>query len=80
MNIAWGSLAVVCLVSIAVGVGIVVLVSFALVGLSARERTAVGGPADGAPTLSAGAGTATAGLCLLAVAAIVAYGLYIIIA
>jgi hypothetical protein len=44
------------------------------------KRTAVGGPADGAPTLSAGAGTATAGLCLLAVAAIVAYGLYIIIA
>ena len=30
--------------------------------------------------LVAGAGTATAGLCLLAVAAIVAYGLYIIIA
>ena len=41
---------------------------------------AVGGPQDGAPTLSAGAGTAIAGVCLLAVAAIVVYGLYIIIA
>jgi hypothetical protein len=80
VSIAWGSLALVCVVSIAVGVVIVVLVSFALVGLSARERRAVGGPTDGAPTLSAGAGTAVAGLCLLAVALIVAYGLYIIIA
>ena len=66
--------------SLAVGVVIVVLVAFALVGLSARQRAAVGGPADGAPTLSAGAGTAIAGICLLAVACIVAYGLYIIIA
>jgi preprotein translocase subunit SecD len=40
----------------------------------------VGGPHDGASTLSPGTGTAIAGLCLLAVAAIVAYGLYIIIA
>ena len=80
MNIAWGSLAIVSLVSIAVGVVVVVLVAFALVGLSARQRAAVGGPSDGAPTLSAGAGTAVAGLCLLAVAVIVGYGLYIIIA
>ena len=56
------------------------LVSFALVGLSARERAVVGGPRDGAPTLSAGAGTAVAAICLLAVAAIVVYGLYIIVA
>ena len=80
MTVAWGSLFIVCLVSLAVGVLIVVLASFALVGLSARERAAVGGPADGAPTLSAGAGTAVAGLCLLAIAVIVAYGLYIIVA
>lgn len=80
MSVAWGSLVVVCVVSFAVGVMIVVLVSFALVGLSARERAAVGGPHDGAPTLSAGAGTAIAAVCLLAVAAIVLYGLYIIVA
>jgi len=80
MSIAWGSLFLVCIVSLAVGVAVVVLVAFALVGLSARQRAAVGGPDDGAPTLSAGAGTATAALCLAAAAAIVGYGLWIIIA
>jgi len=77
MSVNGEALLIVCAVSLAVGV---VLASFALVGLSARERAAVGGPQDGAPTLSAGAGTAIAGVCLLAVAAIVVYGLYIIIA
>ena len=80
MGVAWGSLLIVCLVSLAVGVVIVSLVAFALVGLSARERAVVGGPADGASGgLSAGAGTAVAGLCLLVVLLIVLYGLYIII-
>lgn len=81
MGVKWGSLLEVALVSLAVGVVLVALVAFALVGLSARQRAAVGGPDDGAPTgLSAGTGTAIAGLCLLAAAAIVGYGLYIIIA
>ena len=81
MTIAWGSLGIVAVVSLAVGVAVVVLVALALVGLSARVRQPAGGPADGAaPRLSAGAGTAVAGVCLLAVAAIVVYGLYIIIA
>lgn len=80
MSVNWGALLIVCVVALAVGVVIVSLVSFALVGLSARERAAVGGPHDGAPTLSAGAGTGIAAACLLAVAAIVIYGLYIIIA
>jgi hypothetical protein len=79
VGIAWGSLLMVCVVSLAVGVAIVVLVAFALVGLSARQRTPVGGPDDGAPTLSSGTGTAIAGLCLLAAAVIVGYGLWIII-
>ena len=79
MSIAWGSLFIVCIVSLAVGVAVVVLVTFALVGLSARQRVAAGGPDDGAPTLSTGAGTAIAGLCLVAAAAIVGYGLWIII-
>ena len=79
MSVAWGSLLIVCVVSLAVGVAIVALVSFALVGLSARQRAAVGGPHDGAPTLGAGAGTATAAICLLAAAAIVGYGLWIIV-
>jgi hypothetical protein len=81
MNINWGSLGIVAVVSIAVGVAVVVLVALALVGLSARVRQPVGGPEDGsAPRLSAASGTAVAGVCLVAVLAIVAYGLYIIIA
>ena len=80
MGIAWGSLFLVFVVSLAVGVAVVALVAFALVGLSSRERALAGGPHDGAPTLRPGAGTAIAGLCLVAVAAIVGYGLYIIIA
>ena len=80
MGIAWGSLFLVFVVSLAVGVAVVALVAFALVGLSARERALVGGPHDGASILSPSEGTAVAGLCLLAVAAIVAYGLYIIVA
>ena len=39
-----------------------------------------GGPYDGAKTLNPAVGTAVAGICLLAVATIVGYGLWIIIA
>jgi hypothetical protein len=56
VGIAWGSLFIVCVISLAVGVAIVALVAFALVGL------------------------AIAGVCLLAAAAIVGYGLWIIVA
>jgi hypothetical protein len=81
MGIAWGSLLVVCVVSLAVGVVVVALVAFALVGLSARAAQPVGGPDDGAePPVSPAIGTTIAVLCLLAVAAIVGYGLYVIVA
>jgi len=53
--------------------------SVALVGLSARVHVPAGGPEDGAPSLSPGAGSAIAGICLIAAAAIVGYGLWIII-
>ena len=79
MSIAWGSLLIVCVVSLAVGVTVVSLVAFALVGLSSRQRTTIGGPNDGAPTPNAAAGTAIAALCLLAATVIVGYGLWIII-
>jgi ABC-type nickel/cobalt efflux system permease component RcnA len=80
MNIHWAALGIVCVVSLAVGVAIVALVAFALVGLSARATpTAVGTDGHHSATLSAGTGTGIAGACLLAVAVIVAYGLYIII-
>ena len=78
------------LVSLAAGVVIVVLVALALVGLSAREPAADTEAADTAdgtepvgratgPVMSAAAGTTLAAVCLLAVAAIVVYGLALVI-
>ena len=88
MSINWGALGVVTIVSFAIGVLVVVLVSLAMVGLSAREPACEGDPvsADETPvigrggnTLSPAAGTSVAVVCLLGAAAIVLYGLYIII-
>lgn len=78
MSISWGSLFLVCVVSLAIGVAVVVLVSFALVGLSARRGATGDGPRGDAP-VAAGTGTGIAAACLLAAAAIVGYGLWIII-
>ena len=88
MTINWGSLGIVAVVSLAVGVLVVVLVSLALVGLSAREAATHGEPVSaddtpiigrGSSTMSPAAGTAVAGVCLIAAAAIVLYGLYLIV-
>lgn len=86
MTIDWGALAVVAVVSLAVGVLVVGLVSLALVGLSARELSRVGDPADGTPVigrrrngLSPTAGLVTAVLCLGAAAAIVLYGFSLLV-
>ena len=88
MSINWGALGVVTIVSFAVGVLVVVLVSLAMVGLSAREpgRDGEAVSADDTPvigrggsTLSPAAGTAVAAVCLLGAAAIVLYGLYVIV-
>jgi hypothetical protein len=75
VTIAWGSLFLVFVVSLAIGVAVVVLVAFALVGLSARSQPATVGRRG----LSPAAGTAVAGLCLTAAALIVGYGLYVIV-
>lgn len=88
MSINWGALGVVTIVSFAIGVLVVVLVSLAVVGLSAREPARDGEPvsADDTPVIGRGgsalspaAGTAVAVVCLLGAAAIVLYGLYIIV-
>ncbi len=71
-------MALVAIVSLAVSVAVVALLAFAIVGLSAREHAQLGG-AGTAGALSPGAGFAVAGLCLLAVVAIVGCGLYVII-
>jgi hypothetical protein len=76
MHITWDSLLVVFVVSFAAAVAVVVLVSFALVALSARDRAGAGAPAR----IGAGGSTVIAGICLTAAAAIVLYGLYLILA
>jgi hypothetical protein len=69
--IDWSSLAVVAVVGAAVALTVVTLVALAIVGLSGRPDPA----ASPSP-----AGRAVAGLCLVAVATIVSYGLYVIAA
>ena len=87
MVINWGALGVVAIVSLAIGVLVVVLASLALVGLSTRE------PVDldpvsvdespiigrGGSKLSLTGGTVVETVCLLGAAAIVLYGLYVIV-
>jgi len=60
---------------------VVLLVAFALVGLSAAAagRHADGRADAGTPGLPPAAGTALAVLCLLATAVVVGYGLYLIV-
>lgn len=86
MTVNWEALGIVAAVSLVIGVLIVVLVSLALVGLSAREPVQVGEPGEekwvigrGTSELSRAAGTATAAVCLLGVATIVLYGLYLLV-
>ena len=85
MTINWGALSVVAAVSLVIGVLVVVLVSLALVGLSARETHPPGEPAHEAPVitrtgsgLSRTAGTVMAAVCLFGAAAIVLFGLYLL--
>ena len=80
MTINWEALAVVATVSLVVGVLIVVLVSLALVGLSAREPGPTAEQADEVVAidrdrsgLSYAAGTVIAATCLLGTTAIVLY-------
>ena len=80
MGIDWGSLLRVLVVSFGSAVAVVVLVSLALVTLPAR-RVSVDGEDPGQRASGSGVGgTAAGGICLTAAAAIVLYGLYIIVA
>ncbi|HEY9414367.1 MAG TPA: hypothetical protein VIQ30_06390 [Pseudonocardia sp.] len=78
MHIAWGSLGIVFLVSFAAAVAVVVLVSYALVALSGPSIDSPGSGTSVALPAST-SNRAIAGLCLLAAALIVAYGLYVIV-
>ncbi|WP_433556366.1 hypothetical protein ACQPWY_29455 [Pseudonocardia xinjiangensis] len=73
MTIAWGSLLVVAVGSVAVAVTVVSLVAFALVALSrCREEAAGGGTSTAGLVLAAG--------CLAGALVVVGYGLYVIAA
>jgi len=77
VHIAWGSLGVVFVVSFGAAVAVVVLVTVALVGLSSRVQPS---SRDARPAaFSSSTGTALAAICLAAAAAIVLYGLWVIV-
>ena len=81
MIINWGAFSVVAAVSLVIGVLVVVLVSLALVGLSARESEPAGEALVIGRTgsgLSRTAGTVIAAVCLFGAAAIVLFGLYLL--
>jgi hypothetical protein len=81
MNIDWTTLVAVAVVAGATAVTVVLLVAFAVVGLSGGPVQRVDGP-DGGDASAAGPGVrpAVAVLCVLAAGLIVCYGLYLIIA
>jgi hypothetical protein len=80
MHIDWASLAAVGVVAAAAALTVVLLVSFAVVGLSTRAERGDGPAGDHASGTHPGVGTAVAVLCVLAAGLIVCYGLYLIIA
>jgi hypothetical protein len=80
MHIAWESLVTIAVVATAAALTVVLLVSFALVGLSAFSPDRTEGTGDGSAPATRLAGRAIAGLCLLAAGLIVTYSLYLIVA
>jgi hypothetical protein len=77
VHIDWATLGAIAVVAAAATMAVVLLVSFALVGLSARSGRQVD---DRAPDVRLASGVAVAVLCLVAAGLIVVYGLYLIIA
>ena len=81
MHIDWASLAAVAVVAAAAALTVVLLVAFAIVGLSARSELRADGPDGGRVSgTHPGVGTAIAALCILGAGLLVGYGLYLIIA
>ncbi len=76
MHIDWTSLVQVAVVAAAAAITLTLLVTFAIVGWSARVRS----PADGREQMQAATGTALAVICLVAAGSIVCFGLYLIVA
>jgi hypothetical protein len=79
VHVDWATLAVVAVVAAAAAGTVVLLVAFALVGLSARAGRRVNDDGIASGTRP-DVGTVAAVLCVLAAGLIVCYGLYLIIA
>jgi hypothetical protein len=78
VHIDWTAFGEVFLVSFGAAVGVMVLFAFGAALLGGLGRPEAGGPRAGAVT---GAGAqVVAGVCFLACAAVVLYGLYVIVA
>ncbi|WP_405909796.1 MULTISPECIES: hypothetical protein [unclassified Streptomyces] len=73
MNVDWSALGEIAAVSTGVTVGVVVVFALGVLGLARVESARDG--AGGTDTL----GFAQAGLCFLACAAVVVYGIYLIV-
>jgi hypothetical protein len=78
VHIDWSTLLDVTVVSAAAALTVVLLVSYAFVGLSPGSARRTGDPERATPAATR-AGIATAVLCLLATALIVGYGVYLIV-
>jgi len=84
MHIKWNSLAEVSAVSLAVGIGIVVVFSVGVLAWSLRPENGDGveagaGTGAGGRSSLAMLSTVAAGLCFLACVLIAAYGIYLIV-
>ena len=79
MHIDWATLAAIAVVAAAAALTIVLLVAFALVGLSLRPDRHVGRPPGSGTGAATTLGKVIAGFCLLAAGLIVSYGLYLIV-
>ncbi|MCO5972971.1 hypothetical protein [Actinoallomurus soli] len=73
MNVKWSALGEVAVVAFAVGVAIVVIFAVGVLAWSVRPAADTGRDRDG--TLA----TVAAGLCFLACALIVCYGIYLVV-
>ena len=80
MSIHWDSLLAVFVVSLGSAVAVVVLVALAMLGLSAGTAVADGPRTSTPPRRARVAGTAAAGACLAVAAAIVLFGLWVVVA
>ena len=72
MHVNWGALGEVFLVALAVGVGMISLFSLGIVALDRRETAAAESRSVAVPTL-------VSVLCFLACAALVAFGIYLVV-